>query len=165
MCAKKQPAAKPAAAADQHKLVSENRKARHRYEILESIECGLQLMGSEVKTLRSGRLSLDEAYARLKNDELWLVGSDIPSYQHAGLWNHDPKRPRKLLLNRRELVKLAGRAKERGLTMVPLRVYFNARGFAKCVIALVKGKKLHDKRQTLKQRDTDRGLSRAMRKR
>jgi SsrA-binding protein len=146
-------------------MVSENRKARHEYEILDSIECGMQLMGSEVKTLRMGRLSLDEAYARVKNNELWLVGADIPPYSNAGLWNHEPKRPRKLLINRREFDKLALRAHERGLTLVPLRVYFTERGFAKCVVALAKGKKLHDKRETLKKRDADRGLSRMMRKR
>ena len=146
-------------------IVSENRKARHQYEILESVECGIQLMGSEVKTMRMGRLSLDEAYARVKGNELWLIGADIPPYSNAGLWNHEPKRPRKLLLHRREFDKLTGRAHERGLTLIPLRIFFTARGFAKCVVAIAKGKKLHDKRETLKKRDTDRGLSRAMRKR
>ena len=144
-------------------IVSENRKARHRYEILDSIECGLMLMGSEVKSMREGNLSLNEAHIRVKNRELWLIGADIAHYTNAGMWNHDPRRPRKLLLHAREFDKFAGRAHERGLTLVPLRVYFNARGLAKCVMGLVKGKKLHDKRETMKKRDSDRGLQRAMR--
>jgi SsrA-binding protein len=146
-------------------MVSENRKARHRYEVLDSIECGLMLMGSEVKSMREGSLSLDEAHIRIKNKELWLIGADIAHYKNAGMWNHDPRRPRKLLLHSREFKKFAGRALERGLTLIPLRVYFNSRGIAKCVMGLVKGKKLHDKRETLKKRDTDRGLQRAMRRR
>lgn len=144
-------------------MVSENRKARHRYEILDSIECGLMLMGSEVKSMREGRLSLDEAHIRVKNKELWLIGADIAHYNNAGMWNHDPRRPRKLLVHAREYDKFAGKAHERGLTLVPLRVYFNDRGLAKCVMGLVKGKKIHDKRETMKKRDTDRGLQRAMR--
>jgi SsrA-binding protein len=147
----------------QFATVSENRKARHRYEILDSMECGLVLMGSEVKSMREGKLSLDEAYIRVKGDELWLIGADIAHYNNAGMWNHDPRRPRKLLLHRREYQKFAGRAHERGLTLVPLRVYFNERGIAKCVMGLVKGKKLHDKREAIKKRDSDRGLQRAMR--
>lgn len=146
-------------------MVSENRKARHRYEILDSIECGMMLMGSEVKSMRDGKLSLDEAHIRIQKKELWLVGSDIGHYANAGMWNHDPRRPRKLLVHAREFEKFAGRAHERGLTLIPLRVYFNERGIAKCVMGLVKGKKLHDKRETLKKRDADRGLQRAMRKR
>ena len=146
-------------------MVSENRKARHKYEILDSVECGMMLMGSEVKSLRDGKLSLDEAYIRVKDNELWLTGADIGHYSNAGMWNHDPRRPRKLLIHAREFDKFAGRAKERNLTLVPLRVYFNARGIAKCVMGLVQGKKLHDKRETIKKRDVDRGLQRAMRKR
>jgi SsrA-binding protein len=145
--------------------VSENRKARYRYEILDSVECGIQLMGSEVKSLRDGKLSIDEAYGRFKSGELWLVGADIPHYINAGIWNHDPKRPRKLLAHRRELNKLLGRCKERGLTLVPLRVYFSDRGLAKCTLAVAKGKKLYDKRQSIKKADTERGLKRAMRRR
>lgn len=145
-------------------IVSENRRARHKYEILESVECGMQLLGSEVKVLREGRLSLDEAYGRLKDGDLWLIGADIPHYNNAGLWNHDPARPRRLLLHKRELAKFAGRATERGLTLVPLKVYFNERGLAKCVMALARGKKIYDKRETLKKRDTDRGLARAVRR-
>ena len=146
-------------------MVAENRKARHRFEILDSIECGMMLMGSEVKSMREGKLSLDEAYIRVKDHELWLIGADIAHYNNAGMWNHDPRRPRKLLVHAREFNKFAGRAHERGLTLIPLRVYFNERGIAKCVMGLVKGKKLHDKRETLKKRDSDRGLQRAMRQR
>tara|TARA_R110002049_G_scaffold4601_3_gene31769 strand:- start:27158 stop:27673 length:516 start_codon:yes stop_codon:yes gene_type:complete len=146
-------------------MVSENRKAKHRYEILDSVECGMMLMGSEVKSMRDGKLSLDEAHIRVKNNELWLFGADIGHYANAGMWNHDPRRPRKLLVHAREFEKFAGRAHERGLTLIPLRVYFNDRGIAKCVMGLVKGKKLHDKRESIKKRDTDRGLQRAMRRR
>lgn len=165
---KKSPPAKPKPTGKKSeptvKMVSENRKARHRYEILDSVECGMVLIGSEVKSMREGKLSLDEAYIRVKNDDLWLIGADIAHYNNAGMWNHDPRRPRKLLVHAREFDKFAGRAHERGLTLVPLRVYFNDRGIAKCVMGLVKGKKLHDKRETLKRRDTDRGLQRAMRR-
>lgn len=145
--------------------VAENRKARHRYEILDTVECGMMLMGSEVKSMREGKLSLDEAYIRVIKKELWLIGADIAHYNNAGMWNHDPRRPRKLLVHAREYDSFAGRAHERGLTLIPLRVYFNDRGIAKCVMGLVKGKKLHDKRETLKKRDADRGLQRAMRRR
>src|SRR6476661_11144142 len=109
------------------RLVSENRKARFRFEILESLECGIQLTGSEVKSLRDGKLSLDEAYARVKGDEVWLVGADIAEYPQATLWNHAPKRPRKLLLRTEEKQKFANQAHEKGLTLVPLKIYFNAR--------------------------------------
>ncbi len=146
-------------------MVSENRKARHQYEILDSLECGIVLMGSEVKAMREGKLSLDEAYIRFQRDELWLIGADISHYFNAGMWNHDPRRPRKLLVHQRELNSFGLKAKQRGLTLVPLRVYFNRRGIAKCVMALAKGKQLHDKRQTIKERDTQRGLQRAMRRR
>ncbi|WP_153555985.1 SsrA-binding protein SmpB [Roseimaritima sediminicola] len=144
-------------------MVSENRKARHRYEVLDTLECGMMLMGSEVKAMREGKLSLDEAYIRFQNNELWLIGADISHYANAGMWNHDPRRPRKLLVHQRELDAFGMKAKQRGLTLIPLRVYFNNRGIAKCVMGLVKGKQLHDKRQTLKDRDTQRGLQRAMR--
>lgn len=146
-------------------IVSENRKARHRYEILDSIECGMMLMGSEVKSMREGKLSLDEAYIRTKGRELWLIGADIAHYNNAGMWNHDPRRPRKLLIHAREFDKFAGRAHERGLTLIPLRVYFNERGLAKCVMGLAKGKKTHDKRESIKKRDSDRGLKQMMRRR
>jgi SsrA-binding protein len=145
------------------RLVSENRKARHRFEILDSLECGIQLTGSEVKSLRDGKLSLDEAYARVKGETVWLVGADIAEYPQATLWNHAPKRPRKLLLHRIEREKFANKAHEKGLTLVPLKVYFNARGIAKVLLGLCKGKKLHDKRETLKKADSQREIGRAMR--
>jgi SsrA-binding protein len=150
--------------APQH-VVAENRKARYRYEILERMECGLVLLGTEVKSLRNGKVSLDEAFARVKGREAWLLGCDIPEYQQAGVWNHPPKRPRKLLLHRRELEKFADRALQKGLTLVPLRMYFNARGVAKVELGLCKGKKLHDKREDLKKRDSRRDMERAMRRR
>jgi SsrA-binding protein len=146
-------------------IISENRKAKFQYEILDSVECGVMLMGSEVKSMRDGKLSLDEAYIRVQSDDLWLVGADIAHYNNAGMWNHDPRRPRKLLVHKAEFAKFSQRAHERGLTLVPLRMYFNDRGIAKCVMGLVKGKKLHDKRETIKKRDTERGLQRAMRRR
>jgi SsrA-binding protein len=146
------------------RLVSENRKARHRFEILDTLECGIQLTGSEVKSLRDGKLSLDEAYARVKDDEVWLVGADIAEYPQATLWNHVPKRPRKLLLRRAEKQKFANKAHEKGLTLVPLKVYFNPRGIAKVLLGLCKGKKLHDKREDLKKADSRREIDRAMRK-
>ena len=146
------------------RLVSENRKARFRFEILDTLECGIQLTGSEVKSLRDGKLSLDEAYARVKEGEVWLVGADIAEYPQATLWNHVPKRPRKLLLRRDEKRKFADQAHEKGLTLVPLKVYFNARGLAKVQLGLCRGKKLHDKRESLKKADSKREIDRALRK-
>jgi len=145
------------------KMVADNRKAKFKYEILDSVECGILLMGSEVKSMREGKLSIDEAYIRVKGKELWLIGADIGHYKNAGMWNHDPRRPRKLLIHAKEFDLFAGRAMERGLTLIPMQVYFNERGLAKCVMGLAKGKKLHDKRETMKERDTNRGLQRAMR--
>lgn len=146
------------------RLVSENRKARHRFEVLDTLECGIQLTGSEVKSLRDGKLSLDEAYARVKEGEVWLVGADIAEYPQATLWNHVPKRPRKLLMSREERRKFAAQAHEKGLTLVPLKVYFNGRGLAKVLLGLCRGKKLHDKRETLKKADSKREIERALRR-
>jgi SsrA-binding protein len=147
------------------KLIAENRKARHRFEVMDTLECGVMLLGSEVKSLREGRTSLDEAYGRVRDYDVWLVGCDIPEYPNATLWNHQPKRPRKLLLHRREIRKFAEKAREKGLTLVPLRMYFNERGVAKVLLGLCRGKKLHDKRETLKKAQTQRDLARAMRRR
>lgn len=144
------------------KSISENRKAKFHYEILDSLECGMVLHGSEVKSLRNGRCSIEEAYGRIKDGELWLVGCEIDEYRQATFWNHPTKRVRKLLLHKREISRFAGRAKERGLTLVPLRVYFTDRGIAKCVIGLCKGKQSHDKRETLKKNDAKREMQRAM---
>jgi SsrA-binding protein len=147
------------------KTVAENRKARFNFEILDSLECGIALTGSEVKSLRNGKLSLEEAYARVKDGEVWLVGADIAEYPQATLWNHPPKRARKLLMKREEVRKFAAKAHEKGLTMVPLRVYFNPRGLAKVLLGLGRGKKLHDKRETLRKADAKRDIARAMRQR
>ncbi len=145
--------------------IADNRRARFEYEVLDSLECGIALVGSEVKSLRNGKMSLEEAYGRMKNDEIWLVGCEIPEYKQATVWNHEPKRVRKLLLHRRELRKFAARAQEKGLTLVPLKVYFNARGIVKVLMGLCRGRKMHDKREVLKKRDTQRDIDRAMRRR
>jgi SsrA-binding protein len=146
------------------RVVSENRKARFEYEILDSLECGLVLHGSEVKSLRQAHVSIEEAYARVIGDEVWLVGADIPPYKEASLFNHEPKRPRKLLLHRREIRKFASKAYETGLTLVPLKLYFK-KGKAKLLLGLGRGKKLHDKRESLKKADARRDIQRAMRRR
>jgi SsrA-binding protein len=153
----------PAPKEPEGKIVSDNRKARFRFEIIETLECGVQLLGSEVKSLRDGKLSLDEAYARVKDGAVWLVGADIAEYKQASIWNHVPKRPRKLLMNRVEMEKFANLAHEKGLTLVPLKVYFNPRGIAKVLLGLCRGKKLHDKRETLKKNDARRDIDRALR--
>lgn len=146
------------------KLVADNRKARFNFEILDTLECGIQLRGSEVKSLRDGKLSLEESYARVKDGEVWLMGADIAEYPQATLWNHLPKRPRKLLLKREQVRKFADKAHERGLTLVPLKVYFTPRGIAKVLLGLCKGKKLHDKRESLKKAESKRDIARAMRR-
>jgi SsrA-binding protein len=146
------------------RTISENRKARHKYEILETLECGLMLVGSEVKSLRDGKVSLDEAYVRARDGALWLVNADIPEYKQATIWNHDPKRPRKLLVHANQQRKLIGRIQEKGLTLIPLAMYFNDRGIAKVTVGVCRGKKLHDKRQTLRERDDRRQIQRAARK-
>ncbi len=123
------------------------------------------LIGSEVKSLREGNISLNEAYVRVEKGELWLIGADIAEYRQASFWNHKPKRSRKLLCHKRELEKLKAKAFERGLTLVPLRMYFNARGIVKVIVGVCRGKNLHDKRQVLKDQDNKRRLSREMRER
>jgi SsrA-binding protein len=134
-------------------LIGENRKARFHYEILERYEAGLVLRGTEVKALRAGKVSLDEAYARFDGDELWLLGATIPEYSHGNLQNHEPARKRKCMLHRRELTKLRAKAQIKGLTIVPLRLYFGGRGFAKVTLGLGKGRKVHDKREHLKAKE------------
>lgn len=147
------------------KTISENRKATHKYEILEKIECGIMLLGPEVKSLRDGKLSLAEAYVRVENGELWLIGADIAQFKQASFWNHQPKRQRKLLVHKRELKKLTERAFEKGLTLIPLKMFFNARGIVKVVVGVGRGKKIHDKRETKKTADVKRQISREMRER
>jgi SsrA-binding protein len=142
-------------------LVGENRKARFQYEILERYEAGLVLLGTEVKSLRAGQLSLDEAYARFDGDELFLLGATIPEYSHGNLQNHEPKRKRKCLMHRPELRKLRAKAQIKGMTIVPLRVYFGSRGFAKVTLGVGKGRKLHDKREHLKNKEAKREMRQA----
>ncbi|MDO5552965.1 MAG: SsrA-binding protein SmpB [Planctomycetia bacterium] len=143
------------------RVVSENRKARHDYNVLETLECGIALVGSEVKSLRCGTVSLAEAYGRVRNGEVWLVNCDIPEYTEANRFNHRPKRDRKLLLHRREILRFANRAKEKGLTLVPLKLYFSG-GRAKLLLGLCKGKQDYDKRESKKKADTERGLRQSM---
>ena len=152
---------KQAATDPNERSIAENRKARHKFNVLDTLECGIVLVGSEVKSLRNGRLSLDEAYGRVRNDEVWLVGSDIAEYNEASRMNHDPKRPRKLLLHRREIRKFANKAHEKGLTLVPLKMYFK-NGRAKVLLGLCQGKKMHDKRATVKDRDWKRQQARIL---
>jgi SsrA-binding protein len=146
------------------RLISQNRSARHEYEVLDTLECGIVLVGSEVKSLRTGKVSLDEAYGRMKGGEVWLVGCDIPEYREANQFNHDPRRPRKLLLHRREINKFASKAYETGLTLVPLKLYFK-KGKAKLLLGVCRGRKLHDKREKMKKRSVERDIQRAMRSR
>lgn len=145
------------------KLVAENRKARFNYEIEEKIEAGIVLTGSEVKSLRAGRANIADAYASDEGGALYLINAHISEYAQAGRNGHAPTRPRKLLLHAREIGRLLGAIQRQGMTLVPLRMYFNARGIAKIQLGLAKGKKLHDKRETEKKRDWDRQKGRLMR--
>lgn len=149
-------------AAPAGKTIAENRKARHNYELLEKLECGIVLHGSEVKAMREGKLSLDEAYVRYESDALWLVNADVGEFRQANLWNHEAKRKRKLLVNRKELNRLGVKATAGGFTLVPLRAYFNERGLVKLLVAVARGKKTHDKRQTLKNQEARRQIDRQM---
>ncbi len=142
-------------------VVCRNRRARHQYNILDTIEAGIVLVGSEVKSLRAGHASIEEAYARVDNGQVWLIDCDIPELPQASRFNHKPKRPRKMLLKRREIEKFAGEAKQRGCTLIPLKLYFR-RGFARVEIAIARGRKLHDKREALKKADAQKEMKRAM---
>jgi len=142
--------------------VAVNRRARFDYEVEETYEAGIQLVGSEVKSLRDGRANIAEAYVGPEGDEIYLINADIPPYSHGNQFNHEPRRKRKLLLNRKEINKLAGAVQKEGRTIVPLRLYFNGRGLAKLQIGLAKGKKTIDKRETIKRRDWDRNKHRLM---
>jgi SsrA-binding protein len=141
------------------KIISENRKARFHYHILEKFEGGLMLMGSEVKSLRDGKGNLADSYAEVKNGELWLLNSHIAHYPAANQFNHEPTRPRKILMHRQQIDRLLGQLQEKGLTLVPLSLYFKG-GRAKVELGLAKGKKLFDKRETIKRRETERELKR-----
>jgi SsrA-binding protein len=145
------------------KVVADNRRARFDYEILDTVEAGIVLSGSEVKSLRQGRASLAESHAGEMGGDLWLFNMHIPEYGPSSRFGHEPKRPRKLLLHRKEINRLIGAVQKEGMTVVPLRIYFNARGIAKLLIALARGKKAHDKRETEKKRDWQREKSRLMR--
>ncbi|MCX8022227.1 MAG: SsrA-binding protein SmpB [Syntrophorhabdaceae bacterium] len=138
------------------KTVSTNRKAFHDYHIEEKFEAGLVLTGTEVKSLREGRINLKDSYAKIKDGELFLVNAHISPYSCGNIYNHDPKRERKLLMHKNEILRLYGKVKERGYTLVPLSVYFNKRNIAKLEIALAKGKTLYDKRESIKRKDEKR---------
>src|ERR687887_2549705 len=146
------------------KLIVDNRRARHDYHLVERIEAGIVLTGTEVKSLRDGRASLQQAYAEIRDGEAWLVGAHISVYDAGNIANHDPDRDRKLLLHRKELESLAGKVRERGLTLVPTRLYFRG-GRAKVELALARGKELRDKRRDLARREADRDVERALKSR
>jgi SsrA-binding protein len=130
------------------KVVAENRKARFNYAIEDTVEAGISLTGTEVKSIRSGKTTIAESYADSKDGEIWLINANIPEYLQANRFNHEPKRPRKLLLHRKQINKLVGAVDRDGMTLIPLKLYFNERGRAKLLLAVAKGKKLHDKRET-----------------
>ncbi|MBC9031793.1 SsrA-binding protein SmpB [Sphingomonas sp. JC676] len=150
---------------DKVKTVAENRRARFDYFIEQTYEAGLALTGTEVKSLRFGEGSIAEAYAEVNDTGVWLINANIPEFSHGNRYNHEPKRPRKLLLHEREINKLHGAVAREGMTLVPLSVYFNGRGRAKVELALAKGKKTHDKRDTIKERDWKREQGRLLRDR
>lgn len=148
-----------------YRIAADNRKARFHYEILDSYEAGIVLTGTEVKSLRGGKATIGDSYAEIDNGEVFLVNSYIPEYLQGNRFNHEPKRPRKLLLQRKQLARLAIAIEREGMTIVPLKMYFNEKGRAKVEIALAKGKKLHDKRESEKARDWKREQGRLLRDR
>jgi SsrA-binding protein len=167
MAKKKEPEkAKAAAKTDDAgiKVVARNRRARHDFDLLEKVEAGLVLTGTEVKSLRNGKASLEDAYAEVDRGEVWLLGCDIPEYVQANRMNHVPKRPRKLLLHRREIGKLEVKTNEKGITIVPLSLYFK-KGIAKVELCLARGRKTFDKREAVKKQEAKRDIDRAMRRR
>ncbi len=145
------------------KVVADNRRARFDYELLQNFEAGIELVGSEVKSLRVGHINLAEAYAAMKGDELFLFNSNVPEYREANRFNHEAKRPRKLLLHAKEISRLASGVLREGLTIVPIKMFFNPRGRVKVDIALARGKRMADKRETIKERDWNREKSRILR--
>ncbi|MCC2979542.1 SsrA-binding protein [Sphingomonas sp. OV641] len=150
---------------DKKKIVAENRRARFDYSIDTTYEAGIVLTGTEVKSLRFGEGSIAESYAEVSDGGVWLVNSNIPEFSHGNRFNHEPKRPRKLLLHEREVRKLHGAVAREGMTLVPLMIYFNSQGRAKVELALAKGRKAHDKRDAIKERDWKREAGRLMRER
>ncbi|MBP2446655.1 SsrA-binding protein SmpB [Rhizobium leguminosarum] len=145
-----------------NKVVAENRKARFNYEIIDTYEAGLVLMGTEVKALREGKANIAESYASDEGGEIWLINSYLPEYLQANRFNHEPRRRRKLLLSGREIHRLRSAINREGMSLIPLKIYFNDRGRAKMELALAKGKKLHDKRESEKERDWNRQKSRLL---
>jgi SsrA-binding protein len=148
-----------------NKTVAENRKARFSYEVLDTIEAGLVLTGTAVKPLRQGQANIQDSYASVEGGEIWLINSYLPEYLQANRFNHEPRRRRKLLLNKREMAKLSQSVDREGMTLVPLKIYFNDQGRAKVLLAVGRGKKLHDKRETEKQRDWSREKGRLLKER
>ncbi|WP_374314267.1 SsrA-binding protein SmpB [Dongia sp.] len=148
-----------------NRFAAQNRKARHDYAITDTMEAGLQLMGSEVKSLRLGRCSINEAFAAERDGEFWLLNAHFPEYEAANRFNHEPGRPRKLLLKKREVVKLVNATQREGITVVPLSIYFNERGRAKCQLGIAKGRRQVDKRAAIKERDWKRDQARVVRNR
>lgn len=146
---------------ENRKVVTTNRKARHDYEILDTFEAGLVLTGSEIKSIRAGHVNLREGFIQPRDDELWLLNVHIASYEQAGAFGHDPRRPRKLLLHRREIDRIMSQIQEKGLTVIPTMMYLT-RGLAKVEIALARGKKKYDKRSALRQRDSERQIQRTL---
>ena len=149
---------------DKRKVVAENRRARFDYFVEDRFEAGIALVGTEVKALRQGEGSIAESYATVDGDEIWLINSHIPEYSHGNRLNHEPRRQRKLLLSKRQIAKINGAITRQGLTLVPLSIYFNGRGRAKVELALARGKKVHDKRETVKERDWKREQQRLLRR-
>ncbi len=150
--------------AEDIKIVCRNRKAHHEYEVFDALECGIVLTGTEVKSLRANVASLEEAYAKIEGREVWLINSDIPEYSMAHHFNHKPKRPRKLLLHRNEIEKFAGKASQKGFTLVPLKLYFKD-GRAKVEIAVARGKQDHDKRQDKRTAEVKKEISQELKRR
>lgn len=148
---------------DAERTIAKNRRARHEYEIEETYEAGMVLTGTEVKSLRAGRASIQEAFARVEQDEMWLYHMNIPPYEAGNIFNHDPLRKRKLLLHGSEIRRLAGKAQQKGFTLVPLRLYFR-RGVVKVELGVARGKRQYDKRAAIAQRETDRQVQRALRR-
>ena len=148
---------------DGHKRIAENRRARFDYHIEETWEAGIELTGTEVKSLRAGQGSIAESYAEVKDGQVWLINSNLPEFSHGNRFNHEPKRARKLLLHEREIRRMHGAVARDGMTLVPLMIYFNSKGRAKVELALAKGKKAHDKRESIKERDWQRDKARLMR--
>ncbi len=157
--------ARPRHSSDKVKTVAENRRARFDYAIEDVYEAGIALTGTEVKSLRFGEGTIAESYAEVKDSQVWLINSNIPEFSHGNRFNHEPKRPRKLLLHEREINKMHGAVMRQGMTLVPLSIYFNERGRAKVEIAIAKGRKAHDKREHIKEQDWKREAGRLLRDR